>query len=622
MVISALLVCFTLLFTGAPPLHAAEESDSNLLELYYEPSDLAVSAATRSPRPLSRSAEDITVVTAAEIEAQNAHNLAEVLNRVPGVQVDLRGGLVTDYSLLGSSFRHVLVLVDGVSMSNLSDNAAVIAQIPVGNIERIEIVKGPASTAWGSALGGVINVITKSPRETAIPGGSASFSGGERGTRDAQGELTGTMGRLGYYLSGGNVRSDGFRPHNASDSNNLYAKLLWSLRDKGSIRFTINYLKGAAGEGVFPLPARLLPILSEGTVTSDLETSRLTSTLALNYHLTERLALDLALKGSLLDADSRRYFLTSGDTFQLVDNKEEAAGASALLTWRQGLHTVVGGMDFDHGHTKTSSDTFTLLGTFPAPSEGTNDKWGFFLNDTIAWERFTLTPALRYDRTSRDGEFWSQSLGATVNLTDRTLLRANYARGYSLSTINFDPAFTNERIWAIHAGIETTEIPFLWLKAGWFRNTARDVAVNGERLRLLKEGFEVEARTTPFFDTWLSLGYVFIDARNADTDRRLQEIPRQTWDLGLHYDDRTFRGALLGHYIWWNEPSTRGGIAFNARYDDFIWDLNLGWKAYKGQNAEAELFFTGHNLFNGRQYTNEIFVNPSRWFEGGLRIKW
>lgn len=614
-----LLILFPVILTCPTPLHAETESDRELLGLYYEPGDLAISTAARAPRPLSRSPENITVVTAEEIEAQNAHSLAEVLNRVPGVQVELRGTPgIADYSLQGSHFRHVLVLVDGVSIGNLVDNAALIGQVPVRNIERIEILKGPASSAWGSALGGVISVITKSPQQTEIPGGSVSFSGGENGTRDAQGELTGTIGRFGYYLSGGNVRTDGFRPNNATDNNSLYAKLVWSLLDKGSVRFTLNYLKGSSGEGLFRnvLP----PVLPERDLTSNVYNRQLLSTLTLNYVLTERLTLDLAVKGSLTDGDGKRNFPSTGVLFRSVSNDEKTAGASALLTWRQGLHSVVGGVDFDHGQ----SETVVNIPLFNATSKtkGTNDKWGLFLNDTIAWERFTLTPAIRFDRTSRDGEFWSQSLGATFNLTDRTLLRANYARGYSLSLINPDPAYTNEKVWAVHAGIETTEIPFLWLKAGWFRNTARDVDVDGVRQKQLKEGFEAEARTTPFFDTWLSLGYAFVDARNADTNEILKGVARQTWDLGLHYDDSTFWGSFLGHYIWWNEPQQKSGIAINASYDDFIWDLNLGWKAYKGRNAEAELFLTGHNLFNGRQYSYEVFTNPDRWFEGGIRIKW
>ena len=135
------------------------------------------------------------------------------LNTVTGVQVVIRGGPVSVSSVLiqGSAERHVLVMIDGVSQNSLSEGIADIGAIPVQNIERIEIVKGPASSAWGSSLGGVINIITKSPDDTRKFGGTVSASIGEQNTGDYRGEVSGKVGNLGYYLSGGGIVSDGLR---------------------------------------------------------------------------------------------------------------------------------------------------------------------------------------------------------------------------------------------------------------------------------------------------------------------------------------------------------------------------------------------------------------------------
>ncbi|MCP6657794.1 TonB-dependent receptor plug domain-containing protein, partial [Klebsiella pneumoniae] len=91
----------------------------------------------------------------------------------------------------------VLVLIDGVSQTSTSSNFADVGAIPVQNIERVEIIKGPASTSWGSSLGGIINVITKSPEENRAAAGMVSASLGERFTGDYRGELTGTVGSFG-----------------------------------------------------------------------------------------------------------------------------------------------------------------------------------------------------------------------------------------------------------------------------------------------------------------------------------------------------------------------------------------------------------------------------------------
>jgi len=123
-----------------------------------------VISATRSLKSISRVAENVTVITVEDIELMNAHTLADVLYTVTGVQVGFDGGPGTiAWALIqGSDFTHVTVLIDGISINNLSDNVADISSIPSQIIQKIEVIKGPASSAWGSSLGGVVNVITKS----------------------------------------------------------------------------------------------------------------------------------------------------------------------------------------------------------------------------------------------------------------------------------------------------------------------------------------------------------------------------------------------------------------------------------------------------------------------------
>ncbi len=579
------------------PAHAETDGDRETMELYYEPQDLTVTSATRSPRPLSRSAENITVITAEEIEAINAHTLADVLAIVPGVQVagNTAPGAPTLTEFAGATTRFIQILIDGVPIDNESDSYAIPGMVPVQNIERVEILKGPASSSWSSSLGGIVNVITKEPALHASFSGAASFSGGENGTRDGRGELSGTVGRLGYYLSGGNLQSNGFHPFNATENNNAYAKLRWNLSDRGSLRLTFNSMETAPQVG----------LITFAGFSDQFKLRILQSTLSLDYSLTDRLTFNALIKGTRFDFTEGYDDISTGERLATITNDEKTAGGAAILTWRQGLHTLTGGIDFDHGQAK--NPLFNI--------DASNDKWGFFLNDTIAWKRLTITPAVRYDLTSKTGDFFSPSIGVTLGITDKTLLRAYTARGYNLPVLN--PAYaTKDTGWTVQTGFETTDIPFLWLKGTWFRNEFKE---RGDTVtRTLREGFEIEARTVPLYNSWLTAGYVFTDARNLETGEKLDGVARQTWDLGLHYDDRQrFRGSLIGYYRDWNTPSSWGG-----KYGNFIWDLNLGWRFFRSGNTEAELFATGHNLFSNNQYHDEIFKNPSRWFEGGLRIKW
>ena len=128
------------------PASAQSVEEMDILQMIYREKDLVT--PSRSAKPISQVAENITVISAEEIEAINAHTLADVLHHVTGVQVDVRGGPGSAVNVLiqGSDPRHVQVMVDGVSLNNLADNFADVSAFPVQQIERVEIVKGPASS--------------------------------------------------------------------------------------------------------------------------------------------------------------------------------------------------------------------------------------------------------------------------------------------------------------------------------------------------------------------------------------------------------------------------------------------------------------------------------------------
>ena len=116
----------------------------------------------------------------------------------------------------------------------------------------MEIVKGAASTTWGNALGGVVNVITKSPQAERPFSGMVSGSLGKRTTADSRAELSGTLNRFGYYLTGGNLRSDGLLPNNMVDKNSVYGKLRYELPVRGWLTLTTLYTKDSNGVLAFP----------------------------------------------------------------------------------------------------------------------------------------------------------------------------------------------------------------------------------------------------------------------------------------------------------------------------------------------------------------------------------
>jgi vitamin B12 transporter len=133
-----------------------------------------------------------------------------------------------------------------------------------------------------------------------------------------------------------------------------------------------------------------------------------------------------------------------------------------------------------------------------------------------------------------------------------------------------------------------------------------------------KQGFELEGKTIPLFDTSLAAGYTFIDSKNRDTSLRVRDlgIPRQIAKLGIHYNDHdSLRASLLARYVWFDSAP-----GYCSRDNAVIWDLNLAKKFNLSAGTAAELFFTAHNLFNGAQYSVYSSKNARRWLEGGIRL--
>ena len=616
---SLLFLCLCLLLNSLPTNAFAQvDEEMQVLQLYYQDNDLVVST-TRTEKSISQVAENIAIVTAKDIKAMNAHTVAEVLSTVNGLNLANYTGpwSSASISIQGSAARHVTVIIDGVVQNSLSDGFPDVGGMRVQQIDRIEIIKGPGSSSWGSSLGGVINIITKSPDAYREFGGTFSASIGNQSTGDYRGEVSGTIGTFGYYLSGGGLLSDGLQPHTMLESGNLYSKLQWQPSDASTLALTLDYQNDSRGFGEFP----------QYDVSFFNRDNRFSSTLSLRQRLTDELSLDLGFKTLQTKGEIKMSPYLSDEQIQNTRVDESTFGGNARISWDQQWHTLVLGSDFDFGR----SDSML----YSSGMERLN-KWAFYVNDTIQMGHFSLTPGVRYDNTSTNGDFWSPSLGATCTIAGSTIIRGYVARGFSIpplaSTFGTgffsmpNPSLKMEKVWSYSAGFETAALKYLWLKATYFRHDISDaltsvtlpgdffMVINGGKQR--REGVEVEFKTTPVYDLSLTGGFTFVNAKDRTTGEIIKDVPRYSYDLGLQYDNSKIIKALLkGRYVDWNATPDEEG-----KYDALIWDLNLSKEISLSDAVTAEVFFTAHNLFNGAQYDFVLYQNPRRWFEGGLRF--
>jgi iron complex outermembrane receptor protein len=193
----------------APPL-VAQDPDSAIPDLSTMDLDdlgrIRITSVSRKPESISRAAAAVTVISRDDIRRSGATNIQEALRLVPGMQVARAG--TREWAITARGFNDVtsnklLVLVDGRAVYSPLYAGVVwsVQRINMRDIDRIEVIRGPGATLWGSnAVNGVINIITRKVTET--PGGEISISGGtsERYTAAARyaGVIRNGLGLRGY----------------------------------------------------------------------------------------------------------------------------------------------------------------------------------------------------------------------------------------------------------------------------------------------------------------------------------------------------------------------------------------------------------------------------------------
>lgn len=573
-------------------------------------------STSRFPRPISKIAENVTVIAADDMARLNAHTLADVLQTVPGIQLDQlqTPGSAVFFSVLGARSRHVLVQIDGVPQNFLgADNLAEIGNIPVQMIERVEVIKGAASAAWGSALGGVINVITKSPATDRKFGGMASASAGERATDDLRAELSGTVNRFGYYLTGGTLRSDGLVIGNPTELNHGFGKFTLDLPNQAKLTLGIDLRNNEMG-------------LEHTVAYNHHDTGSLgflNGYLSLSYPLAETLTLDLNARGGRREVSAKYVGISSPTLFQDSTAREIHQGAAASLNWGDAETNLNAGVEFEQDDTRQRESVRRAPQT---NFDRSLDRWSGHLNGTYSIGPLSILPGLRLDHTNLFENALSYTLGATYRLTDSTVLRSYAARGYSMPLINNFELLNGQRqlqnIWTVQTGIESTALPYFWLKGTLFYNNIWKIqdfdyaAAMIVRREQISQGVDLELRTSALYGFALSGGYTYTDAWDRQTKAEL-DGPWQEIKLGVNYDNSAIglHAAMTGNLASWHQPE------LPPKDSAMIWDLHLNQRLFPQDDMSPELFFSARNIFNGDQYLIDFRSNTPRWFEGGVRYR-
>ncbi|WP_457577810.1 TonB-dependent receptor plug domain-containing protein, partial [Desulfomarina sp.] len=497
--------------------------------------------------------------------------------------------------------------------------------------ERLEIIKGPASSSWGSAMGGVINIITKEAWKKGHEGQMAG-SYGTADSRELKVELSGRGEGGGYYLFAGNQHSDGLEEDRFFDNTQVYVKGNTTLKSGMKLMLSGGSFRPEWKNLNF-LPADLMITTEnrDGFFTSALDQS--VGNL-LSFHLSG---------GIIARNYTKEYNVLSGmigspgETLSKQYWREKSYNLNSRLVYNDDIQTFVLGAEYVYNRLESSvNSSAPAVAAWRVPPTGqlppdTNRTVGVYINDTLSWDRFTLTPGIRYDYNSISDDFLSPSLGLVYRATENNRLRITAARGFSTPYFSLlrdisrnqpagNPNLKPEKIWSIQAGLETRSIPFLLCKTTFFYHDIDDIwefnpdtghIENNDNTR--RSGFEVEAESVPFHGLSVAGGFTYtVD----DPDSGSSEDFYNTQIKVNYSNPELFSLQLFGTAIKWLE-----GTTFEEK-EDFIWDLNINRHfSTVSFGSGFDLFLTVHNLFNGDQYWSSFYPNPERWIEAGVKFR-
>ena len=403
--------------------------------------DQIVITAGRAADKLSEVPVSMTIIDAEALRSRQAVVISDLLSRTPGVTVTRNGGVggSTQVRIRGAESDQTAVLIDGVKLNDPSATGGGynFATLLAGNLSRIEVLRGPQSTLWGSqAIGGVVNMITETPKgalstSVALEGGSrataygridASAGGDWGGWRLAAGQYT-TAGISNFDAAMGGKEKDGY--HNTS----LSGRLDVNVTDWAALDVRASYAAGRNEIDGFPAPTFAFADDPEYGKTKELVS-----------YLGARLSnFDGALKSRLGYA----YTQTDRDNFDpssSVPKTFDARGADNSLEY-QGTWTInpvwraVFGAETERSWFRTAAPSeFDPNPTPGRHAAGIDSVYGQLQAKPITG--LTLTGGVRHDEHDTFGGATTYQAGAAYSPNEgATVVRINYGEGFKAPSL-------------------------------------------------------------------------------------------------------------------------------------------------------------------------------------------
>jgi outer membrane cobalamin receptor len=410
--------------------------------------DEVVVTATRSNIQPKDSPSPVQVITTEDIQRTNGSSVADILRSSESIFVKDQGPTASlkTVSFRGMASEHILVLLDGTRINNFQNGSVDFSLLPMGNIDRIEVVRGGNSSLYGAdALGGIINIISSRPSEilqahSDVSLGSFNY---QRYSLDVRGRIQGVgivFGMMHDQATGDYPfifhrvgLTDTTRRRDGSDftRTQLYLNTDYSFDNRSNMTFSIQRVKSNQG-----VPGSLTFI---SAMRQDDDAVTTVASLHDNHLNNLSFSLNLGFTYGL-----QMYYSQTKTTLATVNPQIQWV----VTPWDR----VIVGVEFVEGH---------LDGMLPA----TVSNEMLFQHESASLDRLSLFQSIRYDALSEGQESCSPKIGFNLRLVRDwdTRIRASYGKNFRMPTFNDlyspwggNPALKPEHSECFDVGMETT----------------------------------------------------------------------------------------------------------------------------------------------------------------------
>ena len=552
---------------------------------------------TRVEQPLHKSLASVSIVTRADIEASPALSLTDLLVTLPGVDLSTSGGRGSTSSIFtrGTSGDHTLILIDGVRTSSATSGNTDLQRIPLDQIERIEVVRGPRSSLYGAeAIGGVVQIFTRQPQGASVTAEAGSHDFRKASFSIGGGDVT------RYKLTAGHEKTNGFSNVDTkqgvdSDSDGYEEE---SLTASVSHRLNNDWVLGATGS--------IVDATSEFDSGGDDYTDSINQALIANAAgaLTDKLNASIQI-GQYNDERD-----TYGTNVSFFDTERISALGQIDYTVAKN-HVLTLGYDYYDDEVDSSTE-FT---------EESRDNKAYFTQYQGQIEAVSIIGSFRSDDNESFGTNNTRSFSAGYNVSSDTLVTVSYGTAFKAPTFNdlYYPFF-DFGIFGTYAGNpdlkpEESESYELLVKSDWagVQWSASYYETNVDDL--ISVGYDMLGNGSPqnisnvkitggefgaafdlsgfYFDAALS----YTDPRDEETDKLIDNRAREKATLSVSKQ----HGDLTWNVYWMTQSHryTRSGRL--AGYNTV--DLNLNYDV----SNDLAVTLKVNNIFDTDYAINDTF---------------